>query len=631
MAIVFFFTAIQKLRGSQWWSGDAVWIAVNNVEFTQLPIAGLIAENPWLGVIATHCVLVIELAYPFLVWGRNTRPWIIGAAITLHFATAIVLGLYLFAWIAIAGHLAFVPRIPRAVKVPSFFPSLARLLARVPAATTAQSLKSKEVVMNWSRTTAVLLAATLVAISAQAQTGVTTVPRTQANAVSCPIDTVRYSIGMSLPDPWSTTVQAATLGVAGGPIGPYTIIVGGKEMLSCRWAPNRLTGAFYIRRPANDQPPENWPCPEQVDVKVITPLPAPWRGTHYPATRLYRYQETVAGLPENLCKYEGLTPAEIVYEFPVTKQPTVGSLARTPRTVPVMDDLKQTFFVTKAQLTAIPAKSRASCPTTVRFEGRITANGPGQVRWRREINGQRGPLQTLSFTSLGEKIVLFDKQVDVGQQQSGGLGLTTQAQSPNVVNGLARIVIESPEGVSESNMTSYEITCTPMASAGSLAQPDASPPPRPLPMATTAPGGSSRIAVGGGRIPVRTGDGRMGWAIFDLSGQPGGRVSGRITLALGAAGTQPVRTDYEITRGSLQANETDYQFIMQGTAKRTGVVPARHFSSRLKLARGRGTGRKTAGGASHVDSWEEQTVAAGDVWVIDGLTCQRSGRDLVCL
>ena len=36
------------------------------------------------------------------------------------------------------------------------------------------------------------------------------------------------------------------------------------------------------------------------------------------------------------------------------------------------------------------------------------------------------------------------------------------------------------------------------------------------------------------------------------------------------------------------------------------------------------------GGVTRTDSWREQTMAAGDVWVIDGLTCQWSGRDLVC-
>jgi hypothetical protein len=127
MAIVFFFSAIQKLRGSLWWSGDALWVAVNNVEFAQLPVAGMIASNLWLGVLLTHTVLLVELAYPFLIWGRRTRPWALCAAIALHAGTAILLGLWLFAWVAIAGHLAFLPRKPLA-----FLPSVFRSITKVP-------------------------------------------------------------------------------------------------------------------------------------------------------------------------------------------------------------------------------------------------------------------------------------------------------------------------------------------------------------------------------------------------------------------------------------------------------------------------------------------------------------------
>lgn len=112
MAVVFFFSAIQKLRGELWWSGDAIWVVLNNAEFAQLPAADFIAHNLWLGALATHGCLLIELAYPFLIWGRRTRPWLLGAAITLHLATALLFGLYLFAWVAIAGHLAFLQRLP---------------------------------------------------------------------------------------------------------------------------------------------------------------------------------------------------------------------------------------------------------------------------------------------------------------------------------------------------------------------------------------------------------------------------------------------------------------------------------------------------------------------------------------
>jgi HTTM domain len=109
MALVFFWSAVEKLRGPLWWSGEALWVAANNVEFANLPSRWL-AAHFGLTLLATHGALFVELAYPFLVWGRRTRPWALGAAVALHLGIALAMGLYLFAWVAIAGHLAFLRR-----------------------------------------------------------------------------------------------------------------------------------------------------------------------------------------------------------------------------------------------------------------------------------------------------------------------------------------------------------------------------------------------------------------------------------------------------------------------------------------------------------------------------------------
>jgi len=109
MAIVFFFTAAQKLRGDLWWSGEAVWVVVNNPEFSHAPIAGLLAERAWLITLSTHGALLVELSYAFLIWGARTRRWMLGAIIVFHLGPAAVFGLYLFAWVAVVGHLSFLP------------------------------------------------------------------------------------------------------------------------------------------------------------------------------------------------------------------------------------------------------------------------------------------------------------------------------------------------------------------------------------------------------------------------------------------------------------------------------------------------------------------------------------------
>lgn len=106
MAILYLFSAIEKLRGDTWWSGDALWIALTNFEFTNIPI-GWLAEHYWLVNLLSYAVLVIEMGYFFLIWGRATRPWFLVLALLLHFGIAVMMGLYFFASVMIAGHLAF--------------------------------------------------------------------------------------------------------------------------------------------------------------------------------------------------------------------------------------------------------------------------------------------------------------------------------------------------------------------------------------------------------------------------------------------------------------------------------------------------------------------------------------------
>jgi HTTM domain len=109
MAMVLFWSAVEKLRGPLWWSGEALWVAANNAEFANLPSRWL-AAHFGLTVLAAYGALLVELAYPFLVWGRRTRPWALGAAVALHLGIAVVMGLQLFAWVTIVGHLGFLRR-----------------------------------------------------------------------------------------------------------------------------------------------------------------------------------------------------------------------------------------------------------------------------------------------------------------------------------------------------------------------------------------------------------------------------------------------------------------------------------------------------------------------------------------
>lgn len=109
MAVIFFSAGIEKLFGQSWWSGVAPWIALNNNEVAFFPM-GFLADHFWIVNLMAFGTLFIEISYAFLIWGFKTRPYWLVAAFFIHFAIAVMMGMYYFASAMICGHLAFMRR-----------------------------------------------------------------------------------------------------------------------------------------------------------------------------------------------------------------------------------------------------------------------------------------------------------------------------------------------------------------------------------------------------------------------------------------------------------------------------------------------------------------------------------------
>jgi predicted DCC family thiol-disulfide oxidoreductase YuxK len=110
MAVVFFFSGIHKLRGDDWWSGDAVWKVFAFNEYYNGFILDLLASHYWLVSVATYGTVLIELSYPFFIWQRRSRPYMLAAAIFLHLQFAFLMNLYFFSFVMIMGHMSFLRR-----------------------------------------------------------------------------------------------------------------------------------------------------------------------------------------------------------------------------------------------------------------------------------------------------------------------------------------------------------------------------------------------------------------------------------------------------------------------------------------------------------------------------------------
>ena len=107
MVVLFFFSATDKLRGDDWWDGDAVWLVFTSADYYNNFMLNVLASNYWLANIASYSVILIEVAFPFLVWQRASRPYLLVAAIFLHLQFALLMNLYYFSFVMMMGHTSF--------------------------------------------------------------------------------------------------------------------------------------------------------------------------------------------------------------------------------------------------------------------------------------------------------------------------------------------------------------------------------------------------------------------------------------------------------------------------------------------------------------------------------------------
>lgn len=106
LVLIYGMAGLAKLRGDAWWNGYAAWGVVAAGEFRRFDLTWIAAFPVVLNVI-THAGVMLELAYPVLVWNRVCRPLMIAAMAAMHLGIELTLGLTEFGLAMLAGNLAF--------------------------------------------------------------------------------------------------------------------------------------------------------------------------------------------------------------------------------------------------------------------------------------------------------------------------------------------------------------------------------------------------------------------------------------------------------------------------------------------------------------------------------------------
>lgn len=121
LCIMYMACGIEKALGPQWWSGEAIWVAMQQDQFHRVNIDWM-ARLPLVPKILCIGTLLVETLYPLGMYWKKTRHYWLMAIVGMHLFIGIFLGLYLFAALMIVlnvtvfGHRLFSVKIRNRVR-----------------------------------------------------------------------------------------------------------------------------------------------------------------------------------------------------------------------------------------------------------------------------------------------------------------------------------------------------------------------------------------------------------------------------------------------------------------------------------------------------------------------------------
>jgi hypothetical protein len=108
MAVILLSTGLVKLQGETWINGTALYY-VSRLDdfFGRFPVPAWLFDTPWIVVLLTWSVILVEVGVPIFIWFRETRRVCLAAIVLFHLASDWSMHLFLFHWLMLAGWIAF--------------------------------------------------------------------------------------------------------------------------------------------------------------------------------------------------------------------------------------------------------------------------------------------------------------------------------------------------------------------------------------------------------------------------------------------------------------------------------------------------------------------------------------------
>lgn len=100
LCIVYFEAGIYKVQGKLWENGTAVYYPLHSEAYGIFPwLSDLLTHNSWVVTLATYGTVIVQIAFPFLLFHQVTRRIALVLILGMHTGIAIIMGLPFFSGI----------------------------------------------------------------------------------------------------------------------------------------------------------------------------------------------------------------------------------------------------------------------------------------------------------------------------------------------------------------------------------------------------------------------------------------------------------------------------------------------------------------------------------------------------
>jgi hypothetical protein len=104
---VYVVAGLGKVSGSLWQNGTALYYTLSVDDFSTPAVRSIVAHYPFVSVIGSYVTLGYQLAFPWLIWNRRARPWLMSLGTFIHLQISLVMGLFSFGLAVMTSYVVF--------------------------------------------------------------------------------------------------------------------------------------------------------------------------------------------------------------------------------------------------------------------------------------------------------------------------------------------------------------------------------------------------------------------------------------------------------------------------------------------------------------------------------------------